>query len=1622
MVRNSERNKGETNNEVRLPKNQHGSITKIGNNSMKIAPNSGNANVRTRSRKQNHSKVPLRRLNSEAILKKIEKENKISSKSWFDVNQVSSAALDRFNKFAVQQDGNMELELLKSSHAPYQLEDIFFKEINAPTKHSENSHLLVDVIEELRDIEETLSKPRVSSKRKASRKSPKRSQTANNPKTESAMKDRKNFNRERDKRKPMTFCSFICEEYAVIRPYTVPDKKTSNFFSKSEFLSKIPIRSYKEATTRCIKMVSADQLPNHRPISKSQQRIESRERYAGMHQKTIDRKYFFEGISDLQENKNARDSGKPLVGIKFHKQEKRIAEETGSSVSSNVLENKVSKTPRTVSSLNMESQIKDRYKMNLGQQKIVSKIPVGVKSNGCISSNLIINEKLGTEQKEITKEPKNLPGDNGEYQLMAVPKAMHSQVAKFINESVNLSQEYPETKSQTQLYKRDAENVKIETVEETGADLEVKKGYENILQPNSQFCYGVKSNNRPRLSSSASHKPPKKTETKTKSKRFFNIKSRSWLNSTKVNLKPTVSSPDTRAKTTLASLSSAKPKFEKKPIETETDVKKVFQKKSPIENVPNRMFKDDLDYELLEKLENKSKPKTAVTTKHEIVFAIEKYTQTFVDTNNTEVQVNAIWDLDTLDKKPGFASIASNISNRDIKEHEESVVIANTKQTDNFTSILDCCRELLKCKQSLEEVLLKYKDIRNTSGIEIGCQPEFFASIDSFSQTSYSIMDKSCQSSEERCTISLNLNTLHQTDISKSNNGFSACTSNAKVKRVQSLNDTLNLYKTADLQNIPSICLTIDKCTAPGLDRNTYKRKMSCYCKENFDKDKIEVERPKNLFEDEYSDEEYSECYMKELTDGIVLKDETKACGSTLSLPEVVVASDRCESKMEIPWLKISLAPPGYYEIKNMPGYPKQVMCDCWALSNGDDVYVQPIQPVYDELECQCDNAQTYAIKAIPPSKPVHPSNIPQLRTQTAPTGTNMSPPVRRSPQTAPARSTTPPPANPEISDNTSAPFEPQTDIEEQPPPPLQEVEDVNPGNEPEEAEIPPSSEEPFTPPPTPVEDESAITGTHDGGDVVESEVEGGGGGGTSQQPPPSTIDETNSSSSSIPSTCICLRPMDDCDGIIGRPTDFVFENTCYAQHETYMDPIYKLFPDDCDTYCGPYIEMPWSDLTIPRNIRLRQAKKVDVRPSSKHCKCDKKHDSDANKSDGRDTDNEIVVCGTKDERNAMSERKQSDAPAEIVGNMAKAINRSIKSAQSSRSRSRNRALSSEPFQFGCRCSSDRSSRSTSPSKFKTTASKSTNSKSSVRIDPTTPISSQRPPSPDEFHRYKRNRCPDPVMSALETCEAEMEPLRDSLNQLKSKIRNLNIPELSNWNGATSAHCAGCPPQCAMPIMPSSSVNYPQSFPGLRPPPPHLPFPPMFRGLPPMNPPMNPPHMFLPPQRCCPCVCRKQRIRRGSDKSVSSGSTEYSEYDSLSEGESLCPFLRALSNKALYKEKEPKSQRKCKTRESQTKRRPTTASKRYNKRSQADYARQDNYTDTEPEIQVHYGPKRRRMKTKQVFKSIIDPNMIATKNQRLRIAVKVTPSDVILSEDNLLAIQGPGQFSKYSDSGRKKSH
>ncbi|GJQ68929.1 hypothetical protein Trydic_g6116 [Trypoxylus dichotomus] len=229
-------------------------------------------------------------------------------------------------------------------------------------------------------------------------------------------------------------------------------------------------------------------------------------------------------------------------------------------------------------------------------------------------------------------------------------------------------------------------------------------------------------------------------------------------------------------------------------------------------------------------------------------------------------------------------------------------------------------------------------------------------------------------------------------------------------------------------------------------------------------------------------DDDYCEMYMEDLESGDFfrieptqsVKETTVCCDK--ELPPEVIETDRCGSKIEIPWLSIALPPPGTIEI--MPTKGPKVVCECWKLDLKDSILsVTEVEQGIDAFKERCV---------------CHDSKAPQAQ-----------------------------------------------ETETLSPKPEQEKEE---GEEEEEAE--------------------------------KRQVQ--------------SLSDDDSSS-----RCNCSEiELDECANFELTNMKFVYDNPCFAQYEPYMDSIYKLFPDDCDTYCGPFTEIHWSEILLPKKVKLREAKR----------------------------------------------------------------------------------------------------------------------------------------------------------------------------------------------------------------------------------------------------------------------------------------------------------------------------------------------------------------------------------------------------------------------------------------------
>lgn len=810
-------------------------------------------------RKQYISKVPLRKPNSEAVLKT---QDNVNDNSPINAIKSHRSIIEANNSNEINSQADMEIEfgLRGPEENVSNIKNIFYKEVECVNR-LENDHLLVDVIEELRDIKKTLSKPNAQSLKKFS--SMNRSQVIKKQNMDKHILERTC--------NTAKFCGFD-----GVRPSTAPNccttvsdvKLKSSCYSSMKFAhesdSKIPIRANKEMKQK------------HSNIQIEAQNFESLTRsISGVIEEkgklSLPRKFSILPISKRRQSSFGKKYNyrRQRNSLKEHLMASQSDHEIGTALAQseeirkelpNPTKSKnLSRIPQTISSVELDSQIKlDKgAKNNDNLQKFESRIPVGVKSNiGIVARSIKAKSSKNLEfdfltEKEGDTLEKLQSNTVSKYQVMAVPNLIYPEVAKLMEDKENKLVE------RTKCFC----NVKrIEVINDRA--LEAKRGYPNICKLNPQFCSGDKrKNNKILLRSQFPRRPPRGNENKLKLRKPCIPRNASTRK--EFDLKAILSSPDARTR-----------KFNQNAIKSKTGAESSDPERS--HNNKSRVREEVR----APKCETKSLSDTNLLKRNSGNYANmyysdekcsqEKSIQTQSNTSTIEVQANV-----TL--------------NNSYSEGNTNQI--DVKPKDSFGVIRDYCVELVKVNETLEKLLTHYKAAKYFSGIDIGCQVEVVTPTNSYTQTDQS--------------ISFSLTELHY------KNNLVPCS------------HIVDVFE--NIQRKSSLFLTLSECSS-GLDRNNSRRTMSCYCKELSpeEQNKPENKREPNLYNDDYDDDEYSECYMKELlySDHVV---ETDPCGSTPSLPEVVAPSDRCESKIEIPWLKISLAPPGYYEIKTMPGRPKEV-------------------------------------------------------------------------------------------------------------------------------------------------------------------------------------------------------------------------------------------------------------------------------------------------------------------------------------------------------------------------------------------------------------------------------------------------------------------------------------------------------------------------------------------------------------------------------------------------------------------------------------------------------------------------------------------------------------------------
>lgn len=800
-----------------------------------------------------------------------------------NVNTVAAGKVLCSNEPGKTNNAQEKIEVnLLNKQTPRNIENIFYKQINDCMKNIKNTSLLVDVVQAA-GIQDGR---RYSKYRTIPRKKMAHDKNNSSPKggTICYEFDRNNIIK---KRRPQTtpLLQRDTTKFEILRKSTSGNK----LIAEKDFLSKIPVLA---------RYLKGKYLIGSINKAKTSPELKFRW-YNGQKPNSIkiQQKYVDLWANSAEYCKKVH--GKTKIALPEEKSEK-ICEESGnfsipfqsidvkrtSSLQPIMKKPIVSKIPRTISSLTFSSiskvgndaeSIKETCK---SQQRIASKIPVGVRSNiGIVKKDLQINDVQNS-----TPNDNNLP----------VNKITHT-------EGLNVPPNKPiECNGNLSKKKLNPIQTHKKGLIDKSKALEAKRGVENMCKRRIHFCCGDRNDDIKVV-----HKrfPGKVMNKVIKPKKTLNFKHRTALVNNKADLKLVISSPEIIKPIDKDPSPVIEPeKLLVKNVELEEKIK---QNKTGDLMISRNVIPFS-DTNLLK--DKNCIVKSLCLKKRYPDYRSEKYVQTVICNNDIGIQVDySAKDLQQISKEGKNANVTFGYGDWKFPFSQQEV-----GSNAHLNAILDYCADLLKTKNDLEEVLMQCSVFENVPSTAIGCQSEELSLKDSFSQTICCATDKSCQCFQTHHSISFTLTTNSQAphslkDTSRNKSDFT--TANKSQFFLPSRNTSSN------------VCIA-------GLDNPDCKYEMACYCKEAplDQKADIQAERQRNLYEDDEDGEEYSEPYMAELVNTVQLEDETKMCGSMPSLPDVAMPNDRCESKIEIPWLKISLAPPGYYQIKNKEGHPTKVM------------------------------------------------------------------------------------------------------------------------------------------------------------------------------------------------------------------------------------------------------------------------------------------------------------------------------------------------------------------------------------------------------------------------------------------------------------------------------------------------------------------------------------------------------------------------------------------------------------------------------------------------------------------------------------------------------------------------
>ncbi|XP_065157374.1 uncharacterized protein [Atheta coriaria] len=244
-----------------------------------------------------------------------------------------------------------------------------------------------------------------------------------------------------------------------------------------------------------------------------------------------------------------------------------------------------------------------------------------------------------------------------------------------------------------------------------------------------------------------------------------------------------------------------------------------------------------------------------------------------------------------------------------------------------------------------------------------------------------------------------------------------------------------------------------------------------------------------------------------------------------------------------------------------------------------------------------------------------------------------------------------------------------------------------------------------------------------------------------------------------------------------------VFDPECEVYNEPYLDRMMRYF---CEEEmegigeCTSRVEMPWHEIELAKTIIIRKGKHPCER-RAKPC-----FDKDPNRKCGPEYRRKKALYGPTSSNPNINTKGIPGAPGDdcichVCGSSSQPMIPTKKGEDASVTCLCKPREPSEPSEVVISCLKGKKKQKKKPSTSMPMIPKKTLSCGCLVSTETLPSSKQSKPGVQLGGKTSPQSRTERIAALLDSCKKEMEPIKDGINQLRARIRELNIPDLKAY-------------------------------------------------------------------------------------------------------------------------------------------------------------------------------------------------------------------------------------------------